>query len=90
MLPFMWPYDLVRLDRAGRRPPARGRLHALLRDLDLAGYYLPFGWPILTLTRMMRKPPYGYRGLTREERRAREGCYVWSLDNPPDRDQAPD
>jgi len=87
MLPFMWAYDLVRLDRSARRPPARNRLHALLRDLDLAGYYLPFGWPILTLTRMLRKPPHGYRGMTGAERRAREGCYIWSLDDPPDTDQ---
>jgi 1-acyl-sn-glycerol-3-phosphate acyltransferase len=83
MLPFRWPFDLVRMDRDARREPARGRLHAWLRDWDLIGYYLPFGWPLLTVTRRLRKPPYGYRGMTASERRSREGCYIWLLDDEP-------
>ena len=45
------------------RPPARNGLHPILRDWDLIGFYLPFGWPLLSLARIFRRPPYGYRGL---------------------------
>lgn len=89
---FGWPVVYHRFERdwAGR-PPARNRLHAVLRDWDLALYYLPFGWPLLSLARMCRKPPYGYRGLTRAERKAKQGSYLWRLaDRPlPERDADP-
>ncbi len=83
LLPTGWPVLFVRHDRDRRRPPARNRLHALLRDLDLAAFYLPFGWPILSLCRRFRKPPYGYRGLTPKERREREGAFHWHLRERP-------
>ena len=65
------------------RPPAKNRLHAFVRDLDILAYYLPFGWFILALTRKLRRPPYGYRGLSADERREREGAYRWSLETRP-------
>ncbi|HET9012880.1 MAG TPA: 1-acyl-sn-glycerol-3-phosphate acyltransferase, partial [Gemmatimonadaceae bacterium] len=41
--PLGWPLAFLRHERDRRRPPARSRLHALLRDWDLVGFYLPFG-----------------------------------------------
>lgn len=81
--PFGWPYAFVRHDRDRRRPPARGRLHAFLRDWDILFYYLPLGWIGLALARALRKPPYGYRGMTRQARIEREGAYRWTLDTRP-------
>jgi len=78
-----WPFAYVQHDRDHQRAPARNRLHALLRDLDLLAFYLPFGWILLVLFRKLRKPPYGYRGLTSAERREREGVYRWSLATNP-------
>ncbi|HEX5761355.1 MAG TPA: 1-acyl-sn-glycerol-3-phosphate acyltransferase [Thermoanaerobaculia bacterium] len=83
LLPCGWPVSFVRHDRDRRRPPARHRLHALLRDWDLLGFYLPFGWPLLGLTRRLRSPPCGYRGLSHAERRAREGTFHWHLRDRP-------
>jgi len=83
LLPTGWPIRFVRHDRNRRRPPARNRLHALVRDLDLVAFYLPFGWPILALCRRFRKPPYGYRGLSAKERREREGAFHWHLKERP-------
>lgn len=81
--PLGWPLAYVRHDRDRKRPPARNKLHAFLRDLDLASFYLPFGWFLLALTRKLRRPPYGYRGLSREERIRETGAYRWDLtDNP--------
>ncbi len=62
--PWGWVWCFSRHARDRQRPPARNRLHALLRDWDLLLYYLPLGWPLLALARRLRKPPCGYRGLT--------------------------
>ena len=81
--PLGWPYAFVQHERDRQRPLARNRLHAFVRDLDLLAYYLPFGWFILALARTLRRPPYGYRGLSADERREREGAYRWSLETRP-------
>ena len=88
--PWAWVWGFPRLDRDRHRPPARNALHALLRDWDLFFYYLPLGWPLLSLARRLRKPPCGYRGLSPEERREREGTFFWNLaERPlPPRDEA--
>ena len=39
--PLGWPLAFLRHERDRHRPRARGRLHALLRDLDLLAFYLP-------------------------------------------------
>jgi len=83
LLPVGWPLTFVRHERDRRRPPARNALHAFLRDLDLAAFYLPLGWPLLTLARRLRKPPYGFRGLTRKERNEIEGNFHWHLHERP-------
>ncbi len=82
-IPLGWPFTFVQPDRDRDRPPAANRLHAFIRDLDLLAYYLPFGWFLLALMRAMRRPPYGYRGLTKAERTEREGTYRWSLKTRP-------
>ncbi len=81
--PLGWPYTFIQHDRDRQRPPAKNRLHAFVRDLDILAYYLPLGWFILALTRKLRQPPYGYRGLSADERREREGAYRWSLETRP-------
>ena len=83
VLPTGWPVAFIRQERDRARPPARSRLHAVLRDLDLAAFYLPFGWPLLTLARRLRRPPYGYRGLTRQQQDVAEGQYLWRLSERP-------
>jgi 1-acyl-sn-glycerol-3-phosphate acyltransferase len=83
VLPTGWAVTFSRLDRDARRPAARGRLHRWLRDWDLLGYWLPFGWPLLSLARAFRRPPCGYRGLSRAERARAEGAYVWRLSERP-------
>jgi 1-acyl-sn-glycerol-3-phosphate acyltransferase len=83
VLPTGWPLSFVRYDRDRQRPPARNAFHAVLRDIDLAAFYLPFGWPLLTLSRRLRKPPYGYRGLSDDESRERQGAFVWRLASRP-------
>jgi 1-acyl-sn-glycerol-3-phosphate acyltransferase len=82
VLPIGWTFTINRLDRDFRRPPARNRLHGWLRDWDLLSFYLPLGWPLLSLTRALRKPPCGYRGLSREARLRAEGRFIWRLDEP--------
>jgi 1-acyl-sn-glycerol-3-phosphate acyltransferase len=79
VLPTNWAYRFNRLDRDRRREPARNRLHAVLRDWDLLGFYLPLGWPLLSLARALRRPPYGYRGLDHATRRRVQGSYLWRL-----------
>jgi len=79
ILPVGWPVAFVRFERDRARPPARNRLHALLRDWDLIGFYLPFGWPLLSLARALRRPPYGHRGLSAREAAVREGRFIWRL-----------
>jgi len=81
--PLGWPYAYLRHQRDRERPPARNALHAFLRDWDIVFFYLPLGWLGLALTRMLRKPPNGYRGLTRRERIEREGAFRWTLDTRP-------
>lgn len=81
--PLGWPITYLRHERDRQRAPARNRLHAILRDLDLAAFYLPLGWPLLTLVRRLRKPPYGYRGVPAAERREREGEFLWRLSERP-------
>jgi 1-acyl-sn-glycerol-3-phosphate acyltransferase len=82
-IPTGWPLSFLRHERDRARPPARNRLHAMLRDLDLAAFYLPFGWPLLSLARMLRRPPYGHRGTTGAERSIREGRFIWRLAERP-------
>lgn len=83
VLPTGWPLSFVRHERDLHRVPARNRLHAFIRDLDLAAFYLPLGWPLLSLSRRLRRPPYGFRGLTAAERAEREGAFVWRLSERP-------
>lgn len=83
VLPTGWALTFIRSERDLHRPSARNRIHAALRDLDLVAFYLPFGWPLLSLARWLRRPPYGYRGLTRAEARRRQGAYVWRLSERP-------
>lgn len=81
--PLGWPVTFLRHERGRQRPPARNALHAFVRDLDLAGFYLPFGWPLLSMTRALRKPPCGYRGVPAAECRERRGEYLWRLADRP-------
>jgi 1-acyl-sn-glycerol-3-phosphate acyltransferase len=81
--PFGWPYAYLRHERDRQRPPARGRLHAFLRDWDILFYYLPLGWIGIALARILRKPPCGYRGLSARQRTEREGTFRWTLDTRP-------
>ena len=83
VLPTGWPVSFLRHERDLARPPARNRMHAFVRDLDLAAFYLPLGWPLLTLARRLRKPPYGFRGVRREQRKELEGEFVWRLAQRP-------
>ena len=82
-MPWCWPWAFVRHHRDRSRPPASNFLHRWLRDWDLIGFYLPLGWPLLSLARRFRKPPYGYRGLSRQQRREKEGTFVWDLGERP-------
>jgi 1-acyl-sn-glycerol-3-phosphate acyltransferase len=77
--PLGWPVAFVTQERNLRRSPARSRLHALLRDWDLLFFYLPFGWPLLSLARAFRRPPCGYRGLSRAAACATRGDFIWRL-----------
>lgn len=87
--PLGWPLNFLQHERDRQREPATSRVHAVLRDLDLAAWYLPLGWLLIALLRMLRRPPYGHRGLTAEEQEQMEGSYRWSLEeNPlPSRDE---
>jgi 1-acyl-sn-glycerol-3-phosphate acyltransferase len=83
ILPTGWPAAFLRHVRDLQRPPARSRLHALLRDWDLVGFWLPFGWPLLSLARAFRRPPCGHRGRTRAQVREHEGAFTWRLAERP-------
>jgi 1-acyl-sn-glycerol-3-phosphate acyltransferase len=83
VLPTGWPVAYSRRARDDHRPPARNALHRILRDWDLVGFYLPFGWAFLSLTRMLRRPPCGYRGMTREAKAERQGGFMWRLSDRP-------
>jgi 1-acyl-sn-glycerol-3-phosphate acyltransferase len=93
VLPTGWPVAFIRNDRDRRRPPARNRFIGLLRDFDLLAFYLPLGWPLLSLVRRLRRPPYGYRGMTRDGARETQGTFIWRLSErplPPRPDRAHD
>lgn len=81
--PLGWPVAFLRHERDRQRAPARNRVHAAFRDWDLAAFYLPFGWPLLSLARALRRPPYGYRGRTRAQVREAEGQFVWRFSERP-------
>lgn len=81
--PLGWPLSFVQHDRNRERPPAKNWLHKIVRDLDIAAWYMPFGWFLIALIRKLRKPPYGYRGLSKDETRRRQGSYRWLLNDQP-------
>lgn len=81
--PLGWPIQFLSHERNLRRKPAKNRLFALLRDWDLIFFYIPFGWLFLALTRTLRKPPNGYRGLSKNEKKFQTGSYFWSLEKHP-------
>ncbi|MDB4950563.1 MAG: 1-acyl-sn-glycerol-3-phosphate acyltransferase [Gemmatimonadetes bacterium] len=81
--PLGWPLAFLQYARDKERQPAKSLLHRWLRDLDILFYYLPLGWLGIALMRVLRAPPYGYRGLTKQERIEREGAYRWTLDTRP-------
>ena len=83
VLPTGWPVAFIRNERDHYRKPARNRFVAALRDFDLVAFYLPFGWPLLSLFRHVRRPPYGYRGLSTKETRERQGNFTWRLSERP-------
>ena len=83
VFPLGWPVAFLKHERDRQRPPARNVLHAIIRDLDLAAFYLPFGWPFLSIARALRRPPCGYRGLSRDEAARRQGSYLWRLAERP-------
>ncbi len=83
MVPFTWVWAFVRHARDRDRPPAANAVHRVLRDWDLFAYYLPGGWLLLSLARRLRRPPCGYRGLSKEEQRKREGQFLWHLKERP-------
>ena len=78
--PFGWPILFTRhyRDFYDRKSGKKNPNH-WLRDWDLIGYYLPFGWILLALFRMLRKPPNGNRGLKKHEIDKKEGRYIWSI-----------
>jgi 1-acyl-sn-glycerol-3-phosphate acyltransferase len=82
-LPLCWPATFLRHERDRQREPARNALHAFVRDLDLAAFYLPLGWPLLSLARALRKPPCGFRGVTSHDRTERRGEYLWKVADRP-------
>ncbi|MDE3052920.1 MAG: 1-acyl-sn-glycerol-3-phosphate acyltransferase [Gemmatimonadota bacterium] len=82
-LPTGWPVAFIRNERDHFRGPARNRLHAFLRDADLIAFYLPLGWPLLSLLRRIRKPPCGHRGLSAHDSREAQGTFVWRLSERP-------
>jgi 1-acyl-sn-glycerol-3-phosphate acyltransferase len=83
ILPTGWAPSFIRYERDQHRRPARNRVEAVFRDLDLAAFYLPFGWPMLSLMRALRRPPYGYRGLGADEAREVQGSFIWRLNERP-------
>jgi len=78
--PFGWPFLFIKHARDQHRGPAGNRFIKWLRDLDIWAYFIPLGWIIISLCRQLRKPPYGYRGLSKRERLKKEGKYLWMLD----------
>lgn len=83
VLPPGWPVHWLRHHRDRFRAPARNAFHRWARDWDLLGFYLPAGWPFLSIARALRRPPCGYRGLSVDERRRQRGDFVWRLAEMP-------
>ncbi|HVB32723.1 MAG TPA: 1-acyl-sn-glycerol-3-phosphate acyltransferase [Gemmatimonadaceae bacterium] len=83
VLPTGWPLTFIANERDHHRPAARNWLHMVLRDFDLLAFYLPFGWPLLSLARRLRRPPYGYRGMSASDAREQEGTFIWRLSERP-------
>lgn len=81
-MPTGWPYAFIQHERNRHRTPA-GALTNFFRDFDLLAFYLPMGWLLIALFRLIRKPPYGYRGLSRQERLKTDGSYLWKLEKRP-------
>ncbi len=83
--PFGWPVLFTRHYRDFYDRKAKIKIRSRwLRDWDLIGYYLPFGWILLALFRRFRKPPYGNRGLSKEQIARKEGRFVWFLSRDSD------
>jgi hypothetical protein len=81
--PTGWPYLFLQHARNLERPPAKNRLHAFLRDWDIMLFYVPLGWIFIALARALRKPPYGYRGLSHQAWMKKTGSYLWLLEKRP-------
>ena len=80
--PLGWPFSYIKNERDLYRPKA-GFLWSTIRDWDIWLFFVPFGWIFLSLTRALRKAPYGYRGMKKDEWRKKTGSYFWNLkDNP--------
>ncbi|MGM0586970.1 MAG: 1-acyl-sn-glycerol-3-phosphate acyltransferase [Bacteroidota bacterium] len=91
VIPTGWPFVFIKQYRDQHRPKAKNRLHAFMRDLDIWAYYIPLGWFLIALIQRLRKPPYGYRGLSKKERKQREGAFLWMLkENPLPQDMTGD
>ena len=78
--PIGWPFLFIKQDRDLHRNPASNRFVRWMRDLDIWAYFIPLGWIIIAACRRLRKPPYGYRGLSKRQRQKKEGKYLWMLD----------
>lgn len=81
--PLGWPFTFIKHERDMHRQEARNRLHDLLRDWDIWLYFVPLGWFLIALVRKFRNPPYGYKGMSDEERKFKTGSYFWSLKDHP-------
>jgi len=81
--PLGWPVTYAHHERNVRRDREAHGLRGLLKDIDLAAWYLPLGWLLIALLREVRRPPCGYRGLPEARRRTTEGSYRWSLKDDP-------
>ncbi|MCB1044505.1 MAG: 1-acyl-sn-glycerol-3-phosphate acyltransferase [Acidobacteria bacterium] len=81
--PLSWPWLFLCHERNRFRKPAKNAVVRWLRDWDLLAFYLPLGWFVLSLTRRFRKPPYGYRGMSAEEKRMQCGEFTWHLKDRP-------
>lgn len=77
--PLGWPVLFTRHFRDYYYGVRTNRWQRWMRDWDLIGYYLPFGWIFLALVRRLRKAPLGYRGIEKKERIAKEGRFIWSM-----------
>lgn len=80
--PFGWPFSYIKNERDLFRPKA-GAFWSFIRDWDIWLFFVPFGWLFLSLSRALRKAPYGYRGLSKEEYRTKTGSYYWNLKENP-------